>query len=341
MSLWKRGFTTWEQFAYDLQRNDPDAYLPFTGQKRSELIDVLWEPLFRNKYFFTKCLPQWRHVIPTIYGIVDQGRFIHESQSELIAGSRMQDPADPKSMPELESSAKASEVIKSLLNSLGELVLKPVGGAVGAGIISCSWDGSKYILNGDEVNEDDFESAVNSLDDYIATQFVQQAEYLSRLYPKSTNSLRVMTLFDDSSKEPLIPIAVQRIGTERSKPVDNWSRGGLSAEVDVDTGVIGPAVRITTAGEREVYEEHPTTGTKIKGCRIPNWPDICRTLRLMAKDVPMVRWIGWDILVTNKTEPCFMVFEGNHSPGVQSLQVHRGLLKNMRIQRYFKRTQII
>ena len=83
---------------------------------------------------------------------------------------------------------------------------------------------------------------------YLITEFVVQAPYAASIYPHTTNMVRILTLWDLAVGRPFLAAAVHRFGTARSAPVDNWHGGwgGLSARIDLDSGVLGPGRRSPT-----------------------------------------------------------------------------------------------
>ena len=89
----------------------------------------------------------------------------------------------------------------------------------------------------------------------------------------------------------------------------------FNAPVDFNTGIIHkPAA---TFGS-ELYENHPTTGARILGVKVPFWNEILKMLDSACRKVPTVRYIGWDVAIT----PCGpVIIEGNTTPGYKYYQI--------------------
>mgnify|MGYP000785381710 CR=1 FL=1 len=140
---------------------------------------------------------------------------------------------------------------------------------------------------------------------------VQHAE-LDRLFPNSVNTLRIVTILKEDA--PHILYAYIRIGNS-DRPVDNLHSGGMFAPVGLETGaVMYPAYDKA----RNTYTCHPCTGVDIQGFRIPYWEEAKALCLRAAKVVPEMRYIGWDVAVTDAGP---VLVEGNNLPGYDILQM--------------------
>lgn len=139
---------------------------------------------------------------------------------------------------------------------------------------------------------------------------------MASLNPSSVNTIRVYSVVFES--EVFITGATLRIGNG-DKPIDNYSAGGLAAEVDIETGlVISPVV--SQFGEK--YGIHPNTGTPVIGFRIPGWETVKAFVKKAHSKIGELRYIGWDVVVCNDGE--IKLIEANTCAGV-ALQQHPGL----------------
>jgi hypothetical protein len=134
--------------------------------------------------------------------------------------------------------------------------------------------------------------------------------------------------------EPFIGAAILRIGTASSRPVDNWGRGGLSAEIDLTTGSLSKAARYARAtGQLDWLAAHADTGVPIEGTAIPNWEMVTAVLLRVARHFWYLPLAGWDAVVTAAG---VKILEGNDWPGLRAIQVHRPLLRSERVRRALK-----
>lgn len=98
-------------------------------------------------------------------------------------------------------------------------------------------------------------------------------------------------------------------------PVDNLHSGGLFAPIDLETGIIShPGYD----KKHVLHKCHPVSGIPIAGFQIPFWKEVKKLARSLAVEVPQMRYIGWDIAVT-ETGP--LMIEGNNHPGYDILQM--------------------
>ena len=103
--------------------------------------------------------------------------------------------------------------------------------------------------------------------------FINQHLDLSKIYPKSINTIRIVTFLNDENNVE-IWAALLRMGLNKS--VDNFDAGGISAKIDIESGiVIKPAV-IKDPFIDEVFEYHPVTKEKILGLQIPYWEKVLK-----------------------------------------------------------------
>ncbi|MBE6039142.1 MAG: hypothetical protein E7218_08120 [Anaerofustis stercorihominis] len=142
---------------------------------------------------------------------------------------------------------------------------------------------------------------------YIVETTVQQHQAMSALNPSSVNTIRVYTIYRADEDKVYIPYAFVRIGREGF--TDNYSNGGMTSKLDLDTGrIMFPC----SDKNGTVYEKHPITQTEFVGYTIPMWQEIIHMCKKAAKVIPQVGYVGWDVAVGEES-PLFI--EGNAYPG--------------------------
>ena len=125
----------------------------------------------------------------------------------------------------------------------------------------------------------------------------------------------MIVLRNAETKEFELCFAVQRIGAAWTGAVDNGSRGGLVANVDIEAGTMSYA---RTLHNLTVYRTHPDTNAQIEGTVIPNWDGIKAGVLEASRAFPYLDIIAWDIL---PTDDGFTVIEANTSSGVNIIQL--------------------
>ncbi len=313
---WRRGFLSRSAALYDFDTHGHENYLTdYQRYVKTRGINGRFGYALDNKLMLYGLLSGFSEHLPDLYGIVDDGTF----RSISLTGER--GPTRP-----------AIEWIEDL--DAGEtVVLKWVIGGGGHSVLLLTRTAEGYRLNGEAVSRADLRERLDDMEDYIVTGFSQQADYAEAFYPEATNTVRAVTMWDSERDEPFLARAVHRIGTDETKPMDNWSQGGVGALVD-ERGALGEAVTYPTEGERTWHASHPDTGARIEGTEIPGWEEIHEELLDVADSVPYLPYVGWDLVVTGKDE--FEIIEANNYPGVKSLQVHGPLCADERVERFYR-----
>jgi hypothetical protein len=171
----------------------------------------------------------------------------------------------------------------------------------------------------------------------LVERCIEQAEFWRALFPDTLNTVRVLTLWPVGGS-PFIARACQRIGAAGTIPCDNASAGGISAEIELDTGRMGPGRRRRDAMV-ETFTDHPDSGARIDGASLPHWGTICATALRAAASMPMNTYVGWDIFV-DRTERV-VIGEASGSTGTGIYQVHRGLLADPAVRHFFEKSGIL
>lgn len=149
----------------------------------------------------------------------------------------------------------------------------------------------------------------------LLEEVAPQHKDLNKLHPNSVNTIRAITI--TKNNKTVLFAAYLRIGN--GKIVDNFNNGGMVVPIDVKTGIISyPALD----KNNNLYEKHPLTGTSIIGFKIPLWNQVLKMLDKVAKIVPEIGYIGWDICITPSGP---ILIEGNEYPGhdIYQLPPHR------------------
>lgn len=209
-----------------------------------------------------------------------------------------------------------------LLERHGELIVKPRDSSGGGGV--------RLVRPGDPDPE--------PRPGEFATPRVRQHPYAAAIYPNSANTVRMLTAWDYDREDVFIAAAAHRFGSARGGCVDNWGVGGLGASVDLGTGTLGPAMRQANFDpSRRRWASHPDTGAPIEGVVIPRFHEMCENLLEVARRFPR-RYVGWDIVMT---EEGWVFLEANRVPSLALFQMHRPVLLDPRLRRFFEREGMI
>ena len=213
-------------------------------------------------------------------------------------------------------------------NGINRFFIKPCKGGEGIGVFILDVDDpilesvgalmKKYgQINAQEIkNRPHYEKKLLARDELMIEPMLENHPEVNKIHPSSLNTMRIPTLY--TGGEFKIMAACIRFGRDGSV-VDNINSGGMTAEIDLDTGVImTPAV--DHAGRQ--YVVHPTTNEIIVGLRIPFWDEIKEMVVKAAEVTPQVKYVGWDVAVTPNGP---MIIEGNTCGSLQIQQIPRHL----------------
>ena len=157
---------------------------------------------------------------------------------------------------------------------------------------------------------------------YLVQTCVVQHPDVARIYDKSVNTLRVLTVMEKASGKP-VPVAGEvRFGAHGSV-VDNLAAGGVAVGIDLRTGQLSE-YGICKKGGAKRTPVHPDSQVRFADVRLPFIPEAVEMAVKLHSKLSSIRIIGWDIAIT-EDGPVFI--EGNDNAEVSGLQTVNGGLK--------------
>lgn len=320
---WRKGFLSRSVTLYDLENNDPSLYINdvqrYTRTKR--MVHPTLQEILDNKFAFFLLINQLglsSDVVPLL-GLYVRGSvhiFPNDDQVSL------------------------QHFLQTRLNVDEKVFVKPLRGAEGRLVRAIRRTDDGYRMNGADVKVSEIRSWIEGCKrPMLFERGIDQHADQAALNPSATNTLRVLTMPDVANgKRPFIAAAVQRIGTELSGHVDNWTQGGLSAKVDVDTGVLSRAGQLPEGQTPKWFSRHPDTQAQIEGATVPFWEETRRLVEEAANRLSFMEYIGWDVIVSPSGP---VILEGNVNSGMNVIQVHGPLLADPRVRAYYRKRGVI
>lgn len=287
------GYLGDQYMLYDLDRNDKREYISEFEWHKSRYINEPFNDLFDNKIICNEVLERYIRV-PKIFVAKNQGRLIKYTHFDTY------------------------QRIIDLIHRERKLFIKPIKVGKGKGVYLLRFHAGSLYIDACQVSDDEMLAFLKKDSNWLIAEAVEQNNYLNGLYDQTTNTIRLITWKSPKTGEFEVFFAVQRIGTKASFPVDNGSRGGLVANIDLETGVLSMARSLHSL---DAWEYHPDSGAKIKGIKVPDWTFIKTEMLQLACQFPFMNFIAWDILLTEK-EIC--IIEANTSSGVNIIQLWGG-----------------
>ena len=203
----------------------------------------------------------------------------------------------------IDASTCTFEEFKLFVEKYPRFFSKPVAGIKGKGVkinkIDPMQNLKKLFI--------DFKDKKNILEEII-----NQHKELAAFCPSTVNTIRVVTFLDIHNVAHILT-ATGRFG-KVGGVADNPQLGGYYATVDPKTGVI-ISDAINRAHER--FKAHPDTEKIFKGFEYPAWQKVRKFVKTLAKIVPSLRHIGWDIAINDKGEPILVEANGGIASDTQ------------------------
>jgi len=312
LRAFRHGFTTRLYNLYTLDNGtEPELYLNDIERRRAKFINPRPE-LLDNKYKFDRHLREsgFGEYLPELYGYISDGTF----RSDQYAS------------------------IAELVADEGRVVIKRYRGGAGKHVYICTDGPDGPTLRGKSDRAIPLDEQIDDSESYLVTEFCDQADYLDEIYARATNTIRLLTLKSDE-EGVIFPAAVHRIGSTQTGVLDNFTQGGFSAAIDLDTGELSAAAEPAANQGVTWHDTHPDTGATIPGTTVPGWDSIQTEIRQIAREIDRFNHVGWDLIVTDHGE--FKIIEANSYPNPDVLQVHAPLLANDDVRRFYRRHEII
>ena len=265
--------------------------------------DLLYEKLdhdsYDNKYTMFKLLKERSIATPEVLAICQHGMF--------------QLP-DGKTINENE--------LLSLFANGDKIFLKPIFGQGGKGIIVLRMVDSKIIYKGQSIEAGNIINLLNPRTSYVIQKGIHQREDVGAISPASVNTLRCVTQWEGNN-HPKLSVCVMRIGRNGSDVV-NSSQGGISVQVDINSGRLSKYATVELDGTR--FDKHPDTGFVFDGYQLEGWEKIKCQIIDFAKAMPEIKELAWDIAIIKDG---ILAIEINLGYGLSHLQICCGGMRRV------------
>ena len=215
--------------------------------------------------------------------------------------------------------------IEQIVNGLNDYdyFVKLVDGECGTGIFVLKKCGSSYFVNGQKSSIQEIAGIIGT-GQFLIQEQIHQHKEMSRLYPKSVNTIRLVTIKSRTTGKVTVLPSILRIGANGSF-VDNTSQGGLAVGINLENGRLAEFGFYKPKYGTKV-DKHPNTGVIFKEIVIPYFDEVKRQAILLHSVIPGIYMIGWDIAIGD-SGPIFV--EGNDNWEINGPQICNGGLKRV------------
>jgi Sugar-transfer associated ATP-grasp len=321
VALWSRGFLSESGHLYDLADTSKAKFF-LTDFERFSLtgqINKEYRWVATNKVLTWVCLQNCSRRIVPVFVAYDRGRVLFRGHESLPTCGKF-------------------GIIDALRSLPGPLVVKPLAGSGGVGVHFYEFRGGVDYLDGATPTDGRLLQQLNEKQQFIVCPRIEQAEYARNIFPGATNTIRLLTMYDDEQGAAFLACAVHRFGTKMSAPVDNWGKGGLSVAIDTASGVMSRGRRFAFQTSSPWHSAHPETGIAIEGVAVPGWAAIKDEVLQLASAIPFLPYVGWDVVLADDG---IWILEANTRTDVNLLQVHGPLLTDPRVVDFYRRHGVL
>lgn len=305
------GFTVDQYYLFDFKHNDRKEYLSEYDWFKSRMLNKPYDYMLNNKLVTSQMLKEIVK-IPEVYAF--------KQNKKLKVGDLVE--------------IQIHDIWQILLKKKSAII-KPIFAGKGAGIYKIEVDRDNAIhVNGEVTRPIQIEQLIRGKNNWLMCECIQQHSYAQAIYPGAVNTIRILVIKNYDNRREIV-YAVHRFGTCNTGVVDNGSKGGIVAKVDLYTGELSVGRSMFNL---EKYVKHPDTGKMILGTRIPKWEEIKQKIVAVSETFDDIKMIAWDVVLTKDEQVC--IIEGNSSSGVNILQLWEGQ-RNMKFGQFLKNNNVI
>ncbi|MDQ1076948.1 MULTISPECIES: sugar-transfer associated ATP-grasp domain-containing protein [Microbacterium] len=193
--------------------------------------------------------------------------------------------------------ADNADDLRAFTERLGTIVTKEPVGQAGTGV---------HRYHAAEVEDwDAFHRGLLERGEILVEEVIRQHDDLAAVCPGTVNTTRVTAFFDGSTTHILA--MAQKFG--RGAVSDQMTFGGFYTMLDENGHALGAGYD----SHGHVHELHPDSGVRIADFQLPMIDEVKAFVDQVARVVPQVQYVGWDIVVGPEGP---VLVEGNWGAGV-------------------------
>ena len=252
---------------------------------------------YEKKRFFTEKRACW------LWNKVNDSNYIHFLRNKVDALEFFKDFVSRRWLYAPKSSF--SEFM-DFVNKTPVFIAKPVRGREGKGI-------EKHFSSG--VSEEGLKAVYDQLvsKDMLLEECLKAHDdiYLGTI---ALSTFRLYTMIDRKGIVHVLK-AKYRVGT--GDAITDTATGCVAYPISIEYGVIeGPGINEVLNSKNYFY--HPGCDKLVVGMKIPMWDRVLEVVTEAAKKIPQIRYIGWDIAITNDGVE---LIEGNNKPYTGTFEI--------------------
>lgn len=179
------------------------------------------------------------------------------------------------------------------------LIAKACVGGHGEGLYKLVYKDGQFNMNQKPIEVSDVRKVLESLDDYIITDFVSPHDDLVRIVGEDNYAVVRLIIFYDKQDGPQLTSARVRLGCKQAGFRTDYDGTIYSGLTFKDGKTFGSWIRRGEFYYDEIHK-HPDTGVDLDGIVIPNWDKLMELISNVSKHIPMTPQLDLDVIPTNQ-----------------------------------------
>jgi hypothetical protein len=231
--------------------------------------------------------------------------------------------------PDFNDELHTAKDVLVLLKDEKKLVCKHTHSAQSKGFILLEYKQDEIYCNNKVTSKEEFYSLVNSLENYIVTEYVNQHPYANKVAPSSLNTMRFLILTNTDTHKNELVRCYHKFGCN-NMCYDN----GIIVYINPLTGISKGEGFINEENKNLYYQKnivHPDSQIPMKNFQIINFLKTKEKLLEITNSFPFLCYLGIDVAITNDG---FKIIEINSLTGLKGIQ-EKGLLKDEVTRKFF------
>lgn len=311
-NLWnfRHGFLQSTKNACGISKSNYKNFISDRDYFRGHPFNKSYSSIIDNKLWLKFLLKDELEIIPTHFFFKDRFGFL-----DLVLGVRTD-----------------YELFLKTLKTQTRLVLKHTYSSGGKGFYLVEQVENKFFLNRKEIKAKELREKINSLQDYVVTDYIVQHKYAMDINSSSLNTIRFITYWDEKLNSFQIFSSFHRFGCNNSLVDNTGSGNSILIFINPTTGILKGDGIVSLDGKYEYKTdiEHPNSKILFSGIEIPHYLEARRTVLNICNKNSFLKFMGFDIAIT---EDGFKVIEINSRPGIVGAQQRIGFLSNYELSK--------
>jgi hypothetical protein len=274
---YRRGFLGFRAQVFEINETNYLKYIPDFDYFKLHPINGKYSKWIDDKLIIKYLLSKFDKYLPAYYFQIVDGKII-------------------KLMDCPKEISSDFDGLYRILKEKGTLALKLIVGSRGKGFYKLTHHNGKYYLNMKKISKYQLQNHLNSLNDYIVTEYIFSHKIIRNLYNATPNAVRIQLIKGKNSKIFITESHI-KIGTKESGIYEHAAAGAIFAKVNIKSGQLTDAYRIDR-NKLRYYDFHPDTKLPLQ-ISLPHWTFIKSQLKKIFEYIPQLSYLGFDIIITD------------------------------------------